>query len=132
MTFEYVSVEEAIERRGLRMVVVGDVPSPWGEAAKGILHIKGIAWVAVRLAYDSALLKEWAGQRSAPVIVYDNERPRSGWAEFFCSASASQPHHACCRKFRLSVLWFSVLPTKFAANRGWVGRAASWKSSSSS
>jgi hypothetical protein len=24
--------EEAIKRRGLRMVVVGDVPSPWGEA----------------------------------------------------------------------------------------------------
>ena len=49
MTFDYVSVEEAIERRGLRMVVVGGVPSPWGEAAKGILHIKGIDWVAVRL-----------------------------------------------------------------------------------
>jgi hypothetical protein len=42
MSFEYVSVEEAIKRRGLRMVVVGDVPSPWGEAAKGFLHIKGI------------------------------------------------------------------------------------------
>lgn len=40
--FEYVSVDEAIKRNGLRMVVVGDVPSPWGEAAKGILHIKGI------------------------------------------------------------------------------------------
>jgi hypothetical protein len=35
------------------MVVVGNVPSPWGEAAKGILHIKGIEWAAVRLAYDS-------------------------------------------------------------------------------
>lgn len=81
MTFGYVSVEEAIKRGGVRMVVVGDVPSPWGEAAKGILHIKRIEWVAVRLVYDSELLKEWAGQRSAPVIVYENERPRSGWAE---------------------------------------------------
>ena len=53
MAFEYVGVDEAIKRRGLRMVVVGDVPSPWGEAAKGIFHIKGIEWVAVRLAYDS-------------------------------------------------------------------------------
>ena len=42
MPFAYVSVEEAIQRRGVRMVVVGNVPSPWGEAAKGILHIKGI------------------------------------------------------------------------------------------
>lgn len=42
MPFSFVSVEEAIKRSGVRMVVVGDVPSPWGEAAKGILHIKGI------------------------------------------------------------------------------------------
>ena len=42
MTFQYVSVDEAIKRSGLRMVVVGGVPSPWGEAAKGILHIKGV------------------------------------------------------------------------------------------
>jgi hypothetical protein len=53
MTFAYVSVEEAIKRGGLRMVVVGGVPSPWGEAAKGILHIKRIEWAAVRLDYDS-------------------------------------------------------------------------------
>ena len=53
MPFEYVSVEQAIARSGLRMVVVGGVPSPWGEAAKGILHIKRIEWAAVRLSYDS-------------------------------------------------------------------------------
>jgi glutathione S-transferase len=81
MTFEYVSVEEAMKRRGLRMVVVAGVPSPWGEAAKGILHIKRIDWVAVRLAYDSEPLKQWAGQRSGPVAIYEDERPRSGWAE---------------------------------------------------
>ncbi len=43
MAFTYLSVEEAIRRGGLRMVVVGGVPSPWGEAAKGLLHVKGIA-----------------------------------------------------------------------------------------
>jgi glutathione S-transferase len=91
VAFEYVSVEEAIKRRGLRMVVVGDVPSPWGEAAKGILHIKGIAWVGVRLAYDSEPLKEWAGQRSAPVVIYENERPRSGWAEILLLAERLAP-----------------------------------------
>jgi glutathione S-transferase len=91
MTFEYVSVEEASKRRGVRMVVVADVPSPWGEAAKGILHIKGIEWVAVRLTYDNELLKEWAGQRSAPVLVYENERPRSGWAEILLLAERLAP-----------------------------------------
>ena len=49
MGFEYVSVEEAIGRDGLRMVVVGQVPSPWGEAAKGLFPSKastgsGCAW----------------------------------------------------------------------------------------
>lgn len=81
MTFEYVSVEDAVKRGGLRMVVVGGIPSPWGEAAKGILHIKGIDWVAVRLDYESELLKSWSGQRNGPVAIYENERPRSGWAE---------------------------------------------------
>src|SRR5262245_29473924 len=91
MAFEYVSVDEAIKRRGLRMVVVGNVPSPWGEAAKGILHMKGIDWTAVRLAYDSEPLREWAGQRTGPVAIYDDERPRAGWAEILLLAERLAP-----------------------------------------
>jgi len=86
MTVRYVPLDEAMKRGGLRMVVVGGVPSPWGEAAKGILHLKGIDWVAVRLDYESAALKDWAGQRSGPVAIYDNERPRAGWAEILLLA----------------------------------------------
>jgi len=63
MAFQYIDVEEARKRDGLRMVVVAGVPSPWGEAAKGILHIKGIEWAAVRLVYDSEPLREWTGER---------------------------------------------------------------------
>jgi glutathione S-transferase len=92
MTFQYVSVEEAINRGGLRMVVVGGVPSPWGEAAKGIFHIKRIDWVAARLAYDSEALKEWSGQRSGPVAVYEKERPRSGWSEILLLAERLAPN----------------------------------------
>jgi glutathione S-transferase len=91
MTFQYVSVEEAMKRGGLRMVVVGGVPSPWGEAAKGVLHIKGIEWVGVRLAYDSEPLTEWAGQRSGPVAVYEKERPRAGWTEILLLAERLAP-----------------------------------------
>ena len=87
MGFEYVSVEEAIARDGLRMMVVSGVPSPWGEAAKGILHIKRIEWVSVRLAYDSEPLKQWAGQRSGPVAVYDREAPLGGWREILLLAA---------------------------------------------
>jgi hypothetical protein len=91
MPFEYVSVEDAMTRGGLRMVVVGGVPSPWGEAAKGILHIKGIEWVAVRLAYDNDALKKWAGQLNGPVAIYERERPRPGWAEILLLAERLSP-----------------------------------------
>ncbi|MGZ5240811.1 MAG: hypothetical protein ACXWCN_11850 [Caldimonas sp.] len=92
MTVTYVSVEEAIARDGLRMVVFGGVPSGWGEAAKGILHIKRIEWLAVRLAYDSEPLKQWAGQRSAPVAVYGKEPPRAGWREILELAERVAPN----------------------------------------
>lgn len=81
MAFTYISVEEAIERGGLRMVVMAGTPSGWSEAAKGFLHIKRIDWAAVRLVYDSEPLKSWAGQRSAPIVFYEEDRPRFGWSE---------------------------------------------------
>lgn len=91
MSFEYLSVEEAAPRRGLRMVVLGKVPSPWGEAAKGIFHIKRLDFAAVRLVYDNEMLKSWAGQLSAPVAIYDDEPPRSGWAEILMLAERLAP-----------------------------------------
>lgn len=91
MGITYASVEDAAARRGLRMVVVGNIPSPWSEAAKGILHVKGIAWTAVRLAYDSPLLKEWSGRRNAPVAMFDDEPPRAGWAEILLLAERLAP-----------------------------------------
>lgn len=92
MTFQYVSVDEAIKRSGVRMVVIGGVPSPWGEAAKGILHVKNIEWAAVRLVYDSEPLKEWAGQRSGPVLIYNDEPPRARWAEILLLSERLAPN----------------------------------------
>jgi len=92
MPFEYVSVEEAVQRPGLRMIVVGNVPSPWGEAAKGILHIKQIPWVAVRLAYDSEALKTWTGGlRNGPIAFHDADKPRAGWNEILLLAERLAP-----------------------------------------
>lgn len=91
MGIPYLSVEEAITADGLRMVVVGRIPSPWSEAAKGIFHVKRIPWTAVRLAYDSPALKAWTGQRSAPVAMYEQEPPRSGWAEILELAERLAP-----------------------------------------
>ncbi len=93
MGFQFVSPEDAIARRGLRVVVVGKVPSPWGEAVKGIFHIKQLDFAAVRLVYDNEALKNWTGQLSGPVVMYDDEPPRSGWAEILMLAErlAAEP-----------------------------------------
>lgn len=94
MGFRYVSVEEAIGGSGWRMTVIGGVMNPWVEAAKGILHVKGMDWTAVRVDYDSEPLKKWAGQRNAPIVVHGNDRPRSGWAEILLLAERLQPDPA--------------------------------------
>jgi glutathione S-transferase len=94
MTIEYISVDQAIERTGTRMVVLGNVPSPWGEAAKGFWHIKRLPFAAVRLVYDNPALKQWAGQLSGPVVVHDREVPRSGWAEILMLAERLAPEPA--------------------------------------
>lgn len=91
MSFEYVSVDEAIAAEGLRVVVVPQVPSPWGEAAKGIFHVEGLPFLAVRLVYDDERLARWAGQLSGPVVVFGDEPPRSGWAEILLLAERLAP-----------------------------------------
>ena len=93
MPVEFVDFEAARDRAGLRMVVVPGVPSPWGEAAKGILHVKGIPWVAVKLDTRNRELVEWMGCESGPVVVYEQEAPRSGWAEILllCERLAPEP-----------------------------------------
>ena len=88
---EFVSVQEARQRPGLRVVMVGIVPSPWGEAAKGILHHKRIPYVATRLAAEGPAVKEWTGHDSAPIAVYGDEAPRTGWAEILLLAERLAP-----------------------------------------
>jgi glutathione S-transferase len=88
---EFVELEEAKARGGLRMSCVAGVPSPWGEAAKGILFAKKIPWVGIRLAPGSTDLVEWTGQASAPVALYEDEPPRSGWAEILVLAERLAP-----------------------------------------
>lgn len=91
MTFKFIDVEEAISASGVRMVVVSGVPSPWGEAAKGILHVKNIEFQAVRLDYDDKRLAEWAGGRNGPILFYDDERPRSSWTQILLLAERIAP-----------------------------------------
>jgi glutathione S-transferase len=94
MPVQYVDFEDAREKSGLRMVVVSGIPSPWGEAAKGFLHIKGIEWVAVRLDQRNDEMAAWTGERAGPVAMYNDEPPRSSWAQILLLAERLAPQPA--------------------------------------
>lgn len=88
---ELVDLEEARRRSGLRLVTVAGVPSPWSEAAKGILYAKGIPFVGVRFAPGDAAVPEWTGVSNAPAAIYESEPARSGWAEILLLAERLAP-----------------------------------------
>ena len=69
------------------------VPGPWGEAAKNIFHVKGLTYapVAQYAGMPNEELVQWTGCANAPVAVYDNEPPRSGWAEILLLAERLSP-----------------------------------------
>jgi len=92
----YVEVERARAMPGLRLVLTTGVPGPWGEAAKGIFHAKGIPFtrVAQSAGADNDALFAWTGHRNAPVAVYENEPARTGWAEILWLAERLQPEPA--------------------------------------
>jgi glutathione S-transferase len=90
---EFVDLEQAIDMPGLRLVLISTTPSPWGEAVKGFFHVKKIAYVPVRhpMGKDQSLLRKWTAQESAPVAVYNDERPRSTWPEQLYLAERLSP-----------------------------------------
>lgn len=91
---EILGVEEAKQRSGLRLVFVAGVPSPWGEAAKSILHVKKLPFVGVRMNPGDPAVPAWTGSTSAPVLFFDDEAPRSGWAEILLLAERLAPKPA--------------------------------------
>jgi glutathione S-transferase len=92
---EYVNIEQAVTMSGLRVVLPPAIPGPWAEAVKGILHVKKIPFTRVRHdRADYAPLIRWTAQSSAPVMVYNDERPRSVWSDQLFLAERLQANPA--------------------------------------
>jgi len=91
---EYSSVEEARKQSGMRVVCAPGIPGPWGEAIKGVLDIKKIPYTCVgfEIGSDHKALIEWSAQASAPVIAWNDEFPRSNWAEQLFLAERIEPN----------------------------------------
>lgn len=111
---QYLSVEEAIDAPGLRLVLTAGVPGPWGESAKAILAYKGLEFTPVHQQGGGAneALREWTGQTSAPVMVYDNLPPACHWLDLLLLAERLAPElplvPLCCAD-RVDVLGLSAL-----------------------
>jgi glutathione S-transferase len=77
----FVSLDEARAARGLRLVVAAGIPSPWSETAKGIFDAKRIDYVAVKFDPRDEALRAWTSSHNTPSVFFDDEPPRTGWAE---------------------------------------------------
>jgi glutathione S-transferase len=92
----YTSLAEARTMSGLRLILgAHTIPGPWREACKGIFYVKKIPYVPVASAGKDGSdreLREWTAQRSAPVAIWNDERPRSTWIEQLYLAERLQPH----------------------------------------
>ena len=90
---DWIDVATARELPGLRLVLTAGVPGPWGEAAKGIFHAKGIpfARVAQLPGGDNDALRAWTGRDDAPIAVWNDEKPRDGWIEIALLADRIAP-----------------------------------------
>ena len=93
---DFIPVEEARTRKGLRLVLTTGVPGPWGEAAKGVFHAKGIPFARVPQvgAEQNEALVAWTGFDNAPQAVLDDEPARTGWAEILFLAESMKPEPA--------------------------------------
>jgi len=89
----WVSIEEARNRAGTRLVLTVGVPGPWGENAKGILHAKQIPHIRVAQQPGEAndALAEWTGESNAPQVVHDDEPVRTRWSDILFLAERLAP-----------------------------------------
>jgi hypothetical protein len=91
---DYIPIAKARRMSGLRIVLGAyPIPGPWRESCKGVFYVKGLKYVPVRTGNDGSSdlalgmdgtqteLIEWTGQASAPVVAWNDERPRSSWID---------------------------------------------------
>jgi glutathione S-transferase len=90
---DWIDVDTARRRGGLRLVLSAGVPGPWGEAAKGLFHAKGVpfARVAQHLDGDNDALRAWTGRDDAPIAIWNDEKPRDNWIDIALLAERIAP-----------------------------------------
>ena len=92
----YLPSADIIAHPGLRLVLVRGVPSPWSQAAKAILEIKGLPYVAAPLEIGgaNAEIAAWSGQNGAPIVAWQDEKPINRWFDILLLAERLAPRPA--------------------------------------
>jgi glutathione S-transferase len=85
---KYLSVAEARNLPGLRLVLTAYMPGPWGEAAKAVLSARKVEYIPVeQLAMEpNEDLYQWTGLRNAPIAVFNDEPPQHSWLDILLLA----------------------------------------------
>jgi glutathione S-transferase len=104
---EYIPIREARKMSGLRIVLASfTIPGPWFEACKGVYYVKGLEYARVRNSDEGAAdaqigmgnsqseLFAWTAQSSAPVVAWNDERPRASWIDQLRLAERLAPEPA--------------------------------------
>lgn len=83
MSIEYLKPAEARELPGLRLALTRGVPGPYSMSARAEFDLRGVPYIAVEQIPAGANedLVAWTRHRNAPVAVYNDEPPRTGWLE---------------------------------------------------
>jgi glutathione S-transferase len=93
---ERIGIGEAAARDGVRLVLLAGFPSPWSVATKAIFDVKRIPYVRAQQMPSDApdALQRVTGQASYPAVLFEKERPRSGWVEILLLAERLAPEPA--------------------------------------
>ncbi len=101
---DYVGIEEARNMSGLRLILGAyAVPGPWRESCKALFYVKGLDYTSAHTAnlgrddfefgmdHSASMLEQWTAQPSAPVAVWNDERPRASWIDQLYLAERLNP-----------------------------------------
>ncbi len=90
---KYLSVDEAKQISGLRLVLSVGGPFAYGQAVKSVLEVKNIPYHAVAQfpGQSNDELFDWSGFRNAPVAIYEDESPKADWMKLLYLAERLNP-----------------------------------------
>lgn len=122
---DYLSISDAQQQTGLRLVLTRGVPGPWSEAAKAVLDLRHVAYQAVEQqgGRKNLDLVAWTGHRNAPIALYNHEPPRVRWLEILDLAERLGSGESLVPKALDARIFMVGLINEIAGERGFAWNA---------